>query len=48
MSSTGFLTSILSGFTASLRQLRDAAASPDAFATFLKEFGWSLSAADQA
>jgi hypothetical protein len=47
VSNSDFFTSILSGFTVSLRQLRDTAASPDAFAAFLKEFGWGLSGAEQ-
>ncbi|HEY7396690.1 MAG TPA: hypothetical protein VH538_00195, partial [Gaiellaceae bacterium] len=48
MSSESVLTSLLSGFAASLRPLRDAIASPDAFAAFLSRFGWTLAPGDLA
>jgi hypothetical protein len=46
MSSANFLKRILSGFAEELQPLREAAASPDAFAAFLRQFGWTLGAAD--
>jgi hypothetical protein len=46
MSAADLLKSVLAGFAASLRPLRDAIASPDAFAAFLTEFGWTLAPAD--
>jgi hypothetical protein len=42
MSSAGFFKRILSGFVESFEPLRDAVASPDAFAEFLQQFGWTL------
>jgi hypothetical protein len=46
MSSSGFLLSVLAGFAKALDPLRTAAASPEAFAAFLKDFGWTLAPAD--
>ena len=46
MSSDGVLSSALAGFVASLRVVRDAVASPDAFTAFLAQFGWTLAPAD--
>jgi hypothetical protein len=46
VSSAGFLKSMLAGFAASLRPLRDATASPEGLAGFLKGFGWTLAPAD--
>ena len=43
MSSSGFLQTVLAGFADSLQPVRDAVASPTAFAGFLKQFGWTLS-----
>ena len=42
MSSRDFFKRILSGFVESLQPLRQAVASPDAFAGFLNQFGWTL------
>ncbi len=46
MSSSGVLQQILSGFADALAPLRDAVASPSAFQSFLKQFGWTLSDAN--
>jgi hypothetical protein len=46
MSSTSFLKQVLSGFADSLQPLREAVASPNAFAMFLQQFGWALAPAD--
>lgn len=46
MNSPSFLQRLLSGFVAAFDPLRQAVASPDAFAGFLKEFGWTLVPAD--
>jgi len=48
MSSDGLLGGALASFTAALRVVRDAVASPAAFTAFLAEFGWTLSPADLA
>ena len=46
MSSTSFLKRVLSGFAAAFQPLREAVASPDAFAAFLQQFGWTLAPTD--
>lgn len=48
MSSSGLLQQILGGFANALTPLRDAVASPAAFQSFLKQFGWTLGDADLA
>jgi hypothetical protein len=46
VSSPGFLKQVLSGFMESLQPLQAATASPEAFASFLGEFGWTLTPSD--
>ena len=46
MSSSGFLKQVLAGFADGLQPVRDAIASPTTFAAFLKNFGWTLPAAN--
>src|SRR5262245_34269506 len=46
MASSSFLKQILVGFANALQPLRDAVASPAAFADFLKQFGWTLTDAN--
>ena len=46
MSSTSFLKQVLSGFAESLQPLRESVASPELFAEFLQQFGWTLAPAD--
>ncbi len=48
MSSASFLKSVLSSFAQALQPVRAAVASPDAFAAFLQQFGWTLAPADLA
>ena len=42
MSSSDFVKSVLAGFADALQPIKDAVASPDAFSSFLKQFGWTL------
>src|SRR2546425_8550401 len=46
MSSPNFLKRVLSGFAESLQPLREALSSADAFAKFIRRFGWTLGPAD--
>jgi hypothetical protein len=42
MASSSFVQKVLAGFADALQPLRDAVASPAAFASFLQQFGWTL------
>src|SRR6266700_5551850 len=42
MSSQDFIAQLLNGFDEALQPLEDALESPDAFAAFIAEFGWTL------
>src|SRR5213592_4658307 len=46
MGSPDFLKRVLSGFAETLQPLQKAVSSPNDFASFLKQFGWTLEPAD--